>query len=419
MNKLEKILKKADKCESCEKPLCIVGCPLNNDIKSFIRCIKEEDYKKAYNILSKTTVLESICGRICPHERQCQGACKKNINKQSVEIGKLETFIGDLAIKNNWKIRCKTKNKYNIAVIGSGPASLTCSAFLKKNGINVTIYEKHNYLGGLLAHGIPEFRLPKDVTKQQINKILNLGIEVKYNMELGKDITLKQLERKYDAIFIGIGANISNKIKVKGERLKGVYGGNELLENKKIIDFNNKTVFVYGGGNVAMDIARTVKKRSAKKVTIIYRKSEKEMKADSKEIKAAKKEGIEFIFNHNITKINGKNKVDSIELIKTEYNKDTKLLENIKGSKHKLTCDYLIKAIGAHSNIKTLKNLNLELTNHGKIKINKSGNTSNKKIFAGGDVAGNIATVAWAARAGRNAAYGIIDYLNRKKEKNV
>ncbi|MBR3198620.1 MAG: FAD-dependent oxidoreductase [Bacilli bacterium] len=417
MKSIKDIVKKANKCLECQKKACTVGCPLDNDIKGFIKSIKNEDYKEAYNILSKTTILESICGRICPHEKQCQGSCHKEIKKAPVKIGELESFIGDLAIKNEWKIRSKTEFKHNVAVIGGGPAGLTCAAFLKKNGINVTIYEKHNYLGGLLSHGIPEFRLPKEITEKTIQRIIDLGIDVKYNEILGKTITLNELTRKYDAIFIGIGANISNKMKITGEKLKGVFGANEFLENKKEIDLNGKTVIISGGGNVAMDIARTVKRDGAKKVIIVYRKTEKELTADIDEVNAAKKDGIKFLYKNNITKINGKKQVTSIDLIKTDYKKvkDKEILVNVKGTRHNLECDYVIRAIGSHANSKTINSLGLETTVKGRIKIDKKGHTSKKKVFAGGDVAGNIGTVAWAARAGRNAAYGIIEYLNGKK----
>ena len=414
MENIKNIMSKANKCLECTKTACTVGCPLDNDIKGFIKCIKEEDYKGAYNILSKTTVLESVCGRICPHEKQCQGACQKEIKKSPVKIGKLEEFIGDLAIKNNWKIRSKKDATHNVAIIGGGPAGLTCAAFLRKNGINVTIYEKHNYLGGLLAHGIPDFRLPREITEKTVERILDLGVKVKYNEILGKTITLKELEKKYDAIFIGIGANIPNKMKVSGEKLKGVYGGNAFLESKKEIDLENKTVMILGGGNVSMDIARTVKRKGAKNVTIIFRKDEKDLTADPDEVKAAKEDGVKFLFKNNIVKIIGRKQVKGVELIKTKYNKD--ILENIKGSRHKIECDYVISAIGSHANRKTIHDLNLELTKNGRIKTNKKGQTSKKKVFAGGDIAGNIGTVAWAARAGRNAAYGIMEYLkNRKK----
>ncbi len=414
---MKSIINKANKCLECQKTSCTVGCPLDNDIKGFIKSIKENNYKEAYNILSKTTVLESVCGRICPHEKQCQGSCHKEIKKAPVKIGSLEAFIGDLAIKNNWKIRSKTEFKYNVAVVGGGPAGLTCAAFLKKNGINVTIYEKHNYLGGLLAHGIPEFRLPKEITDKTLQRIIDLGIEVRYNEILGKTVTLNELTRKYDAVFIGIGANISNKMKITGEKLKGVFGANEYLENKKDIELKDKTVIILGGGNVSMDVARTVKRNGAKKVIVVYRKEESALTADIDEVTAAKKDGVKFLFKTNIIKINGKRKVTSAELIKTDYKKidDKEILVNVKGSKHKIECDYVIRAIGSHANSKTVSNLNLETTVKGRIKIDKKGHTSKKKVFAGGDVAGNIGTVAWAARAGRNAAYGIIEYLNGKK----
>lgn len=419
---MQKIKEKANRCEMCTKPGCIVGCPLDNDIKGFIKSVKEENYKEAYNILSKTTVLESVCGRVCPHEKQCQGACLREIKKSPVKIGALEAFVGDLAIKNNWKIRGKTNSAHHVAVVGGGPAGLTCAAFLKKNGINVTIYEKHDHLGGLLYHGIPSFRLPRDITEKTIKKIIDLGIEVKYNEVLGKTITLKQLERKYDAVFISIGANMPNKMKIPGEKLKGVYGGNAFLENKTELDCQDKTIIILGGGNVSIDVARTVKRKGAKNVIIVYRKEEAELTADLDEVMAAKKDGVKFIFKNNIIKILGKNKVKGVELIKTRYKKvdGKELLENVRGSRHKMDCDYVISAIGSHANRRTMNSLNLELTKNGKIKIDKKGHTSKKKVFAGGDAAGSIGTVAWAARAGRNAAYEIIEYLKKKEgNKNV
>ncbi len=416
---MQKIKEIASRCEACIKPGCIVGCPLDNDIKGFIKCIKEDDYKEAYNILSKTTVLESVCGRICPHEKQCQGACQREIKKQPVKIGKLEAFIGDLAIKNNWKIRSKKEATNHVAVIGGGPAGLTCAAFLKKNGINVTIYEKHDYLGGLLYHGIPSFRLPREITQNTVSRIIDLGIDVKYNEILGKTISLEYLERKYDAIFIGIGANMSNKMKIPGEKLKGVYGGNEFLEKKIELDYKDKTVLIIGGGNVSMDIARTAKRSGAKKVILVFRKEEKDLTADIDEVNAAKKDGVKFIFKNNIVKVLGRKKVTGVELIKTRYKKvnDKILLENIKGTRHKIECDYVISAIGSHANRKTMSSLNLELNKNGRIKIDKKGQTSKRKVFAGGDVSGNIGTVAWAARAGRNAASSIIEYLKKKEGK--
>ncbi|MBE6160863.1 MAG: dihydropyrimidine dehydrogenase [Firmicutes bacterium] len=415
MNNIEDIKKKANYCESCITKPCQTGCPLYNDITDFIKMIKEEKYEEGYKILSKTTFLESVCGRICPHQKQCQGMCVKGVSYEPVNIGDLETFIGDLSIKNNWTIDVPDETKYKVAVIGSGPSSLTCAAFLRKNGIGVTIYEKYDYLGGLLVHGIPDFRLPKDIVKDTVDKIINLGIDVKYNCKFGEDITLEQLQKEHDAVFIGIGANVSNKMNVLGEELKNVYGANEILEYKLDINFVNKIVVICGGGDVAMDIARFVKRKNAKKVIITYRRSEDEMPADKKEIEEAKNEGIEFLLQTNILKITGDKKVSGINLIKTKLVKKEGELRlspvNIEGSEYNLECDYVISAIGASTDKNLLDKLNLKLNSKNQIMIDTKGHTSIEKVYAGGDVTGAKSTVSWAARSGRNAALEIINKL--------
>lgn len=413
------ILEKANYCASCIKKPCQVGCPLGNDTMGFIKLVKEEKYKEAYELLCETTVLSPICGKVCPHEKQCQGKCIKGIRFTPVQIGDIESFVGDMAIKNRWKIPQKNILKLNkkVAVIGGGPAGLTCAAFLARNGVNVTIYEKHDYLGGILQHGIPEFRLNKSLLKEAIQKILDLGIETKLNQELGKDFTIQELEEKYDAIFLGIGANISSKMRIEGEDLQGVYGGNELLENKNNPDYTNKKVIVSGGGNVAMDVSRTIKKLGAERVIIIYRRSEKEMPAERKEIEEAREEGIEFLFQNNILKILGNEKVEKIECIKTELVQkegETRLSPvNIEGSNYYIDADYVVMAVGSNTEENVVNNLEIELDNRGKIKIDDKGRTSKEKVFSGGDVAGNIGTVAWASRAGRDAAYSILELLTK------
>ena len=402
-------------CASCVIKPCQIGCPLNNDITGFIKEMKNENYKGAFDILSNTTVLMSLCGRICPHFQQCQGKCVKGISYNAVEIGKLESIIGDIALENNWTISVPKKTKYHVAVIGGGPAGLTCAAFLRRNGIKVTIYEKHNYLGGIMVHGIPEFRLPKDLVKKVTDSIINLGIDVKYNQELGKDYTLEKIKEKYDAVFIGIGANLSNKMNIQGENTKGVYGANEILENNNHPEYKDKVVIVSGGGNVAMDISRTAKRMGAKKVVVIYRRSEAEMPADKKEIEEAKEEGVEFLFLTTITKIIGKDKVEKLELLKNELvkkeNDSRPVPVPIEGSNYEIDADYVMMAIGSHPDeyITTLK----LAQEKGKIKIDEKGKTSDEKVFSGGDIAGTKGTVAWASRAGRNAAYSIIEYLNK------
>ena len=256
----EEINEKANYCLNCKvKPCSVKGCPLGNDIPNFIEKLKEEEYEEAYKILCETTVLPGICGRICPHEKQCQGSCIRGIKGEPVSIGELETYIFEKARQEGnsllkvWQDEIKSKKKIKgnkkVAIIGGGPAGLTCSAFLAKNGVEVTIYEKYNYLGGLLVHGIPEFRLSKEIVKETVNSILELGIKVEYNRELGKDITLKELREKYDAIFLSIGANVSSKMGVEGEDLNGVFGGNELLEYNLHLNYKGKKVAIIGGCN--------------------------------------------------------------------------------------------------------------------------------------------------------------------------
>ncbi len=298
------------------------------------------------------------------------------------------------------------KNK-NIAIVGGGPAGITAAAFLVQKGYKVTIYEKYNYLGGLLIHGIPEFRLSKEIVKQSIKKVLELGIEVKYNQELGRNLKLEKLEQEYDFIILAFGANISSKAGIEGENLRGVYGGNELLEHGKHPDYKEKTVIVNGGGNVAIDTARTVKRLGAAKVIVLYRRAREQMPAEQKEIEGAINEGIEFLFQSNIIRIRGRKKVEKVELIKTKLVKkegESRLVPiNIENSNYQIDTDYVIMAIGSKPD-NFVQNIGLDLDKYGRIKTNKNRQTSNHKIYAIGDIAGNIQTVAWAARSGRDVA---------------
>ena len=417
---MEEIKELINECYGCINKPCQSGCPLNNDTTGFIKLMKEEKYKEAYELLCQTTVMQPICGRICPHTKQCQGNCIRRFKFDAVEIGNLEAYVGDLAIKNGWKIPKNTNKKQNkkVAVVGGGPSGLTCAAFLAKEGYDVTIFEKSKKLGGIIEHGIPEFRLDRKKLEDTINKILELGIKVETEKELGKNLNLKDLENDFDAIFLGFGANISSKMNIEGEEKQGVYGGNELLENKNFPDLNGKKVAIIGGGNVAMDTSRTIKKLGAEEVTVIYRRSEKEMPAEEKEITDAKEENINFLFQTNILKIIGEEKVEKIECIKTELVQkegETRLSPvNIEGSNFVLDIDYVIMAVGSQVAANFVNSLDIEVTKYGNIKIDEDGKTSNSKIFAGGDLAGAKGTVAWASRSGRNAAYAIDKYLNNK-----
>lgn len=413
------IEEKATYCLSCKNKNCMKGCPLSNDITDTIKFVKEGNYTKAFEKITQTTVLSSICGRICPHTKQCQGSCVRGIRGESVEIGEIEAFVGDYGLDNNIEIKNFTEYKEldkSVAVIGSGPCGITCAATLKRLGINkVDLYEKKSYLGGLLVHGIPEFRLSKSTVKKVYEKIINLGIDVKHNMELGKNIDIEDLKSKYDAVFIAIGANKSSKMNIDGEDLIGVYGGNELLEYKNYPDFNGKSVAVIGGGNVAMDASRTIKKLGADHVYVIYRRAEEQMPAEKKEIKDAKDEGIEFRFLNNIVKILGKNKVEKIECIKTEliYEEGKRPYPvNIENSNYTLDMDYVVMAIGSSLEENILDGL--EKNEWGKIKIDENYRTNIENVYAAGDVAGVKSTVAWASYSGREAAKKIYDDLKEE-----
>lgn len=412
----KKLQKKLEYCLNCKlKPCSKKGCPLENDIPRVIESLKNEQYKDAYRILSNTTVLPGICSRICPHEKQCQGSCIRAIKEKAVSIGEIEKYVFEMANKEGYKLKDvflenndkKVSNK-KVAVIGSGPAGLTCAAFLARKGVNVTIYERKNFLGGLLEYGIPKFRLSKEIVNKTIKEILDLGINVKYNKEIVKDFSIKDLQDKFDAIVLAIGSNVSEKLNVEGEDLEGVYGANELLEHNEYPDYKGKNVSIIGGGNVAMDCARTIKKLGANEVTIIYRRNEEQMPAEKNEIKDAKKEGIKFLYQNNIARIKGNKKVEKIELIKTKLLKsdnEKRLIPiNIENSNYIIDTDYVIRAIGSHSE-NLVNKLGVKLDEYGNIEIDNNHETSLRNVYAIGDVAGEKRTVAWAARSGRDTAH--------------
>ena len=397
MEAINEILNKASYCLGCKaKPCSTKGCPLNNDIPQFIENIKQSNYYEAYKTLCNT-----------------------------VSIGELEAFVYDKAKEKGYTLRDSfedIKEKSNtglnkkVAIIGGGPCGLTAAAYMAKEGIKVTIYERYNYLGGLLMYGIPEFRLSKDIVNKTIKDILDLGIEVQYNKELGKNLSISELEKEYDVIFFSFGGNVSTKMGVKGENLEGVYGGNELLEYNNHPDYKGKIVVVVGGGNVAMDCARTIKRLGAKEVKVIYRRAREQMPAEIKEIEDAINEGISFLYQNNIVKIIGTNKVEKVELIKTELKQkegETRLVPvNIENSNYIIDVDYVVMALGSKPD-NFVAELVIKLDKWGNIKIDENYKTSNDKIYAGGDIAGVKKTVAWAAYSGREAAKKIIQNLKQ------
>lgn len=413
---MNSLLEESNRCLNCKVKPCQKACPLGNDIPSFIKFVKEDNLKEAFNVLTQTTVLGAICGRVCPHFKQCKGSCVRGIKSEPISIGKLEAYVFDNAFKENYDI--KTNNELEgkkVAIIGGGPAGLTCAAFLRMSGADVTIYEKQPKLGGITRYGIPDFRLSREIIDKNIEEILNLGIKAECNKALGKDYNLEDLEKEYDAIYLSFGANVSSKMNIPGENLQGVYGGNELLETNIHPNYEGKNVAVSGGGNVAMDTARTIKRLGAKNVYVIYRRAKEQMPAEELEIEEAEKEGVEFLFKTNIVKILGNEKVEKLECIKTELvekeGEKRPVPVNIENSNYLLDMDYVVMAVGSKPDGEIVSKTKLEVTQYGNIKVDENYMTSKKGIFAGGDLIGTKSTVAWAARSGRNASEAIKKYL--------
>ena len=435
------LIEEKDYCLNCKnKPCSTSGCPLGNDIPSFI---KAENDKRAFEILCKTTVLPAICGRICPKSRYCQANCIRGIKQVPVEIGKLEQHIGDISIKNNYKIPKDINEEKKVAVVGSGPAGLTCAAFLAMKGIQVTIYEKNKKLGGILQYGIPSFRLDKKIVDESIKKILDLGIEAKTEKELGKDFTIEQLAKEYDAVFVSIGASKPKKI-LEGEN---ILSGNLLLDkmqkNEEVPNFKDKKIIVYGGGNVAIDVSRTLKRLGAD-VCIVYRRNVEQMPAEFNEIREAQNEGIKIIEKTNIiefkdgkancikTKLaeiveengNGNEPINTIneniknniEILLQQKNmkRNKTRVENIEGSNFEIEANYIILATGSQADQELLNKQGIETDKKGFIKIDNHNRTSLKNVYAGGDVVGEEATVTYAARSGRETA----NYITQMLQKN-
>lgn len=411
METIEEIKEKAMYCLNCKNKPCQNSCPIRTNIPEFINQIKENDIKKAYEILMDNNIFSPICSSICPQERQCEGSCTRGIKSNAVEIGKLEKWVNEYAKENSikYQIKTKEKNSHKAAIIGSGPASLSCAYELAKKGINVTIYEKEEQLGGVLRYGIPDYRLSKTDLEDTIKKILSIGIQVKTKCELGKDIHINELKKQgYETIFVGIGAGRPNTYFLSNENLKGIYESDNFLKqyNKGKENNNIGETFIIGGGNVAIDCARSAVRMGASKVTILYRRGIENMPARRKEIQEAIEDNIEIIPYTKVIKATGKNgQIEEIECIKTK-NTENKLVE-IPNTEYKIKANTLIFAIGLTPEIDILEKEGLK-TENGLLKVDENGKTNIEGVYAGGDVTEKNSTVCRAIAAGKKIGKSIL-----------
>jgi len=428
---LEDALKEASRCLQCKDSPCVRGCPVNIEIPAFIKLIKEGKFDDAIKKIKEKNNLPAICGRVCPQENQCEKFCVMGKKFEPVGIGRLERFAADWEIKKGIKNPKKTKSTgKKVAVVGSGPAGLTCAGDLVKLGHEVTIFESLHKPGGVLVYGIPEYRLPKKIVEIEIDYIKKLGAEIKTDFVIGKILSVEELLEEYDAVFIGTGAGLPRFLGIPGENLNGVYSANEFLTRVNLMKAylfpeydtpvkKGKRVAVIGAGNVAMDSARTALRLGAEKVYIVYRRSEKEMPARNEEIEHAKEEGVEFLLLANPTEIIGdeNNWVKQMKCIKMKLGEPDESGRRrpipIEGSEFPVDVDIVVIAIGQSPNpLVPEATKGLKIAKHGNIITDENGRTSLERVWAGGDIATGAATVIAAMGAGKKAAADIHKFLS-------
>ncbi|MCI8890401.1 MAG: NADPH-dependent glutamate synthase [Eubacterium sp.] len=430
----EEAMEEASRCINCKNAQCIKGCPVGIDIPAFIQQVKEGNIEKSYQVIAESSALPAVCGRVCPQESQCEGKCIRGIKGEPVSIGKLERFAADWAGENGIKpAPAGEKNGRKVAVIGSGPAGLTCAGDLARLGYDVTIFEALHEAGGVLVYGIPEFRLPKErVVAQEVENVKSLGVKIETNVVIGKAVTIDQLMEKegFEAVFIGSGAGLPKFMGIPGEQANGVFSANEFLTRNNLMksfkDYDTpisegKKVVVVGGGNVAMDAARTALRLGAE-VHIVYRRSEAELPARVEEVHHAKEEGIIFDLLQNPKEIlvdeNGW--VKGIRIIKMELGEPDESGRRrpveVPGSEYEIACDTVIMSLGTSPNpLISSTTGGLDTDRWQCIVARESdGQTSKPGVFAGGDAVTGAATVILAMGAGKAAAKGIHEYLTNQ-----
>ena len=431
----EEAVAEAERCLNCKNARCIAGCPVNIDIPAFINEVKEKRYEDAANTIAKSSALPAVCGRVCPQESQCEGKCVRGIKGEPISIGKLERFVADWSREHGFVPKAaEEKLGKKVAVIGSGPSGLTCAGDLAKLGYDVTIFEALHEPGGVLTYGIPEFRLPKQgVVQPEIDNVRKLGVKIETNVIIGKSVTVDELmdEEGFSAVFIGSGAGLPKFMGIPGENANGVFSANEYLTRSNLMkafrdDYDtpistNKKVVVVGGGNVAMDAARTALRLGAE-VHVVYRRSEAELPARVEEVHHAKEEGVIFDLLTNPVEIlvDEKGWVKGMTVIRMELGEPDasgrRRPVEVPGSEFTIDCDAVIMSLGTSPNpLISSTTGGLEINKHRCIVADeKNGQTSREGVFAGGDAVTGAATVILAMEAGKAGARGIHEYLSNK-----
>ena len=427
-------LDEAERCLNCRNPRCVEGCPVNIQIPEFITKIKEKDYEGAYNVISLSSSLPAVCGRVCPQETQCESKCVRGIKGEPVGIGRLERFVADYHLAHDHEVVKPASNGHRVAVVGSGPSGLTCAGDLAKKGYEVTIFEALHTAGGVLVYGIPEFRLPKSIVQKEVDTLKALGVKVETNMVIGRVISIDELmdDMGFEAVFIGSGAGLPRFMKIPGENLCGVYSANEFLTRTNLMKsykedsatpiMHAKKVAIVGGGNVAMDAARCAKRLGAEEVYIVYRRSEEELPARREEVEHAKEEGIIFKLLNNPVEILGDENefvtgMKCVEMELGEPDESGRRRPVVKpNSEFVLDVDAVVISIGTSPNplIKATTK-GLETQKWGGIITDEHGLTSREGVYAGGDAVTGAATVILAMGAGKTAAAAIDEYIKSKE----
>ena len=417
-------IEEASRCLHCANPRCVQGCPVSIAIPESIKAIKEDNLKKAYQIITESSSLPAVCGRVCPQEKQCESLCIKGLRGESISIGSLERYVADQAIINNFSsAKPKTKNGKRVAIVGSGPAGLTCAGDLAKAGFSVDVYEILHKAGGVLTYGIPEFRLPKSIVEKEVNSLKKLGVKIYTDVPIGNALSLNELSEDYDAVFLGTGAGLPKFMGIKGEDANEVFSANEILtrinlmggfkKDAKTPIKKGKKAYVIGGGNVAMDAVRSLK-RLGVDAHLMYRRSEEELPARKMEVEHAKEEGIKFDLLTNPVEIlvdenNSVIGMKVVDMMLGEIGEDGRrsVIEKPK-SLHEVKCDMVVMALGTSPNHGALKNSKIKLTDRGLIDVNNT-KTNLKNVYAGGDAVTGAATVILAMEAGKKAAKEIME----------